>query len=50
LDDEEALRFLREYNQRCEPPWNEEELKHKVKSASNWNPEKAQKPLGYLLA
>jgi hypothetical protein len=33
-----------------ERPWNEEELKHKVKSASNWKPKKAHKPRGYLLA
>jgi hypothetical protein len=29
----EALSFLREYNQRCEPPWTESELNHKVTDA-----------------
>ncbi|MBI2925552.1 MAG: hypothetical protein HYY24_07600 [Verrucomicrobia bacterium] len=29
----EALALLREYNQRCQPPWTERELQHKIKSA-----------------
>jgi len=27
--------LLREFNQRCEPPWSESELIHKIKSAAN---------------
>jgi hypothetical protein len=49
LSKEAALPFLQEYNQRCEPPWSEEELEHKLDSADNWQPTNAQKPRGYLL-
>jgi hypothetical protein len=49
LSKEAALPFLREYNQRCQPPWNEEELEYKVKSAIDWKPNKAEKPRGHLL-
>jgi len=34
LDEKTALRLLRdEYNPRCQPPWSEAELKHKVEDA-----------------
>jgi hypothetical protein len=48
LSKEAALPFLREYSQRCEPPWNEEELEHKLTSAEKWKPKTAQKPRGHL--
>ena len=35
LDEGDALTLLREYNQRCEPPWSEAELVHKIKSAAS---------------
>ena len=51
LSPETALQFLRRYNQRCQPPWNEEELRHKVTSADNLKPRpgKILRPRGYLL-
>lgn len=33
LSAEEALAYLQAYNQRCEPPWSEKELAHKINSA-----------------
>jgi hypothetical protein len=33
LDEEAALAWMRVYNQKCEPPWSEAELLHKVRSA-----------------
>jgi len=33
LSDSDALAVLREYNQRCEPPWSEAELQHKLTDA-----------------
>jgi len=33
LDDEQAISILREWNERCEPPWSEKELAHKLRSA-----------------
>lgn len=33
LTEEEAMGLLREYNQRCSPPWSEKELLHKLRSA-----------------
>lgn len=47
MDQEQALPFLREYSGRCQPPWNEKELQHKLDSAlkSRRHP----KPRGYLL-
>jgi len=47
LSESEALRYLRIYNQRCQPAWSETDLKQKIKYAG-----KAQyhdKPRGYLL-
>lgn len=36
LSQDDAYNLLAsEYNPRCEPPWSEKELRHKVKSASN---------------
>jgi hypothetical protein len=49
LSEEQALPFLREYNRRCEPPWNQEELKHKLKSASDWKPKRLKNSRGHLL-
>jgi hypothetical protein len=47
LDQEEALPFLLEYNLRCQPPWNEADLKHKLANAAAGS--KSTKPRGYLL-
>src|SRR5574338_949605 len=33
LGEGEAWSLLLEYNQRCQPPWNEKELRHKLESA-----------------
>lgn len=45
LTDDEAYALLTEYNARCQPPWTERELWHKVRSASK----NARRPRGYLL-
>lgn len=47
LSRDDALFLLREYNSRCQPPWSEKELEHKVDDAIN----KAnhQKPRGHLI-
>ena len=45
LDRNQALAILREWNERCQPPWTEKELEHKVDDAMRqpgWR--------GYLLA
>jgi P4 family phage/plasmid primase-like protien len=42
----EALPILSQYNQRCEPPWNQDELLHKLESAAGSGDDK---PRGYLL-
>lgn len=34
LDEQQALALLHEYSQRCEPPWSEHELRHKVSQAA----------------
>ena len=34
LTEPEAFSLLREYNARCDPPWNEKELAHKIRSAA----------------
>ncbi|MBN2291802.1 MAG: AAA family ATPase [Pirellulales bacterium] len=44
LEEDDALMLLREYNDRCEPPWSEKELQHKIKSAGQQPGER-----GYLL-
>ena len=33
LNDDEILNVLEEWNNRCDPPWNEKELRHKVTSS-----------------
>jgi hypothetical protein len=33
LSDDEAWSILVEYNSRCEPPWSERELRHKLEQA-----------------
>lgn len=43
LNESQALALLAEFNARCEPPWTEKELRHKVASAM-----KADGPSGYL--
>ena len=35
LGEADALLLMREFNQRCSPPWSEAELIHKIKSAAN---------------
>ena len=37
--------ILEEFNNRCQPPWSEKELRHKWEDAA----EKSRKPLGYIL-
>jgi hypothetical protein len=32
LGDDDAMTLLREYSQRCQPPWSERELAHKLSS------------------
>ena len=52
LSPERALPFLRRYNQRCKPPWSEEELKHKLQNADNLKAQPGKPPpapRGYLL-
>jgi hypothetical protein len=44
LDTGTALDLLREYNARCEPPWSEKELLHKIESAVAGIP-----PDGYIV-
>jgi hypothetical protein len=45
LDDESALMLLGEWNERCEPPWSEAELRAKVDGARKYGRE----PIGGLL-
>ena len=46
LSPEDAYSFLARYNQRCEPPWSERELRHKLCDADRTQ---SYKPRGYLL-
>ena len=46
LDRETALGLLREFNQRCRPPWSEKELRHKVEDADRTPDSRAR---GYLV-
>jgi len=46
LSPEDALSFLARYNQRCEPPWTERELEHKLRDADR---AEGYKSRGYLL-
>jgi hypothetical protein len=47
LSEEDALEFIRAYNERCMPPWSERELRHKVRTAARANDHKQAR--GYLL-
>lgn len=40
-----AWSVLLEYNQRCQPPWKQSELRHKLKEAIK---SRSSKPIGYL--
>jgi hypothetical protein len=40
-----SLRYLETYNARCEPPWSQAELAHKIDSALQ---ARCSKPVGYL--
>ncbi len=44
----ESHRILSDYNRRCQPPWNEKELEHKLDSAEK-PPTPHDKPKGHLL-
>lgn len=46
LTEEQAWPIFCEYNQGCEPPWNETELRHKLENASNLT--RHSMPRGYL--
>jgi putative DNA primase/helicase len=46
LSPEDAFSFLASYNQRCDPPWTERELGHKLRDADR---AEGYKPRGYLL-
>lgn len=46
LDDYDAWDVLLEYNQRCDPPWNEKELRHKLEDARKET--RHSHPFGYL--
>jgi hypothetical protein len=46
LGQPEALALLEDYNTRCEPPWSEKELRHKIESASKAS---HKEPRGWLL-
>ena len=45
LSDDEAFALIREWNARCEPPWTDRELAHKIHRARRYGRE----PLGGLL-
>jgi hypothetical protein len=45
LSQGDALDLLREWNNRCQPPWSEYELKHKVEDAGK---AERKKPAGWL--
>lgn len=47
LSIDEARPYLMDYSLRCDPPWSDKEIEHKLKSASDWKD--ATKPRGYLL-
>lgn len=46
LSESEAYAFLSEWNQRCQPPWSEHQLIHKIRSAMASS---HQHPNGYML-
>lgn len=45
LDDDQALAVLADWNARCQPPWTERELLHKIRSARR----NGREPIGGLL-
>lgn len=45
LSEEEAYPLMAEWNERCEPPWSEADLRYKISEAAN----KSNIPFGYLL-
>lgn len=45
LSDHEGFSILSEFNARCQPPWSEAELRHKMKDAI----EKSEKHWGYII-
>jgi hypothetical protein len=45
LDKNRALEFLQLYNERCQPPWTDKDLRQKIKYALK---AKHKKPRGYL--
>ncbi len=48
LSVDEARPFLREFNARCVPPWNEKDLEHKLQSADA-TPDKENRARGWLV-
>lgn len=48
LSAEEAMAAMQRWNKRCQPPWTEKELEHKIASAID-TPDPAHRPQGYLL-
>lgn len=40
LDRQDALSLFAEFNQRCQPPWNDREIEHKIDSAFKFNCER----------
>ncbi len=47
LDEGTAMVLLQEWNQRCQPPWTDAELRHKLQDAALRGPPSG-KPLGWL--
>ena len=45
LSEQEALPLLSRWNDACDPPWKESDLRHKLRSAATTS----DKPVGYLL-
>jgi hypothetical protein len=48
LNPSDAMPFMHRYNHRCDPPWSDKELKHKLDSADKLNA-RSGKVRGYLL-
>lgn len=46
LSEAEAESLMSEYSQRCDPPWSESEIRHKIQSAAS---APCNRPIGYLL-
>lgn len=49
LKDDDAFEVLSEFNERCEPPWDDSDLLHKIESIRNTAGQEGPPP-GYLLA